>query len=68
MIFFYLSSIKIEESIGFIKTFSFWFLMDLHVLGCPEHDLPDSGKRLSVCVCDKNIVVSVARGLMHRIS
>ena len=44
----------------------FRFLMDLHVLGCPEHDLTIFGKCL--CVCDKNFVASVARELMNRIS
>ena len=41
-------------------------MMDLHVLGCPEHDLTISGQCLSVC--DKNFVATVARELMHRIS
>ena len=54
---FLLSSTKIEESIGFVKTFHFWFLIDLQVLGCPEHDLTISRKHLSVWVwqklCDK---------------
>ena len=40
--------------------------MDLHVLGCPEHDLTIFGKCL--CVCDKNFVANVARELMNRIS
>ena len=39
-----------EESIDFVEIFYFWFLMDLHALGCPEHDLTVSGKCLSVCV------------------
>ena len=47
---FLLSSIGIEESIGFMKIFNFRFLKDLYVLGCPEHDLTISGKCLSVCV------------------
>ena len=34
--FFY---IKKKESFGFVKIFKLWFLMDLHVLGCPEHDV-----------------------------
>ena len=38
--------------------------MDLHVLGCPEHDLTISGKCLSEC--DKNFVAIVE--LMHRTS
>ena len=44
--------------------------MDLHVLGCPEHDLAISGKYMSVCVCvsDKNFVVCITEKLMHRIS
>ena len=58
-----------EESTGFVQIFDFRFLMDLHVLGCPEHDFIISGKCLSVClcVCDKNFVASVAWELMHRI-
>ena len=53
-----------------MKIFDFRFLMDLQVLGCPEHDLTVSGNCLSVClsVCDKNFAASVARELMHRIS
>ena len=59
-----------EESIGFIRIFDYRFLMDLHVLGCPDHDLNISGKCLSVClcVCDKNFVANVARELMNNIS
>ena len=54
--------------------FDFRFSMDLHVLGYPEHDLTISGKCLSVCVsvslcvCDKKFVKSVAGELMHGIS
>ena len=57
-----------------MKIFDFRFLMDLHILGCPEHDLTISGKCLSVCesvclcVCDKNFVASVAQELMNRVS
>ena len=55
-----------------MKIFDIQFLMGLHVLGCPECDLTISGKclpvYLCVCVCDKNVVASVARELMHRIS
>ena len=59
-----------EERIGFVQIFDFRFLMDLHVLGCPEHDLTIFGKCLSVCltVWDKNFVTSVAQELKHRIS
>ena len=39
--------------IGFVKIFHFRFLMDLHVLECPEHDLTISGSCLSVCVWQK---------------
>ena len=39
--------------------------MDLHDLGCPEHDFTISEKCLSVCVCDKKFVGSVAPELMH---
>ena len=57
-----------EESISFVKIFR--FLVDLHGLGCPEHDLTIFGKCLSVrlCVCDKNFVASVTRELMNKIS
>ena len=34
-----LPSISIEENICFVKIFDFRFLMDLHCLRCPEHDL-----------------------------
>ena len=53
-----------------MQIFDFRFLMDLHVLGCPEHDLTIFGKCLSacLCVCDKNFVASVARELNNRIS
>ena len=47
-----------EESTGFAKVSDFRFLMDLHVLGCPEHDLTTS---VCLCVFDKNFVASVAR-------
>ena len=33
------SSTLIEESTSFVQIFDFRFLMDLHVLGCPDHDL-----------------------------
>ena len=42
-----LSSVKTEESIGFVKIFDFRFLMDLHALGCLEPDLTISE---SVCM------------------
>ena len=48
--FFLLSSILVEESIGFVQIFDFRFLIDLHVLGSPEQDLTISGKCLSVCL------------------
>ena len=42
--------------------------MDLHVLGCPEHDLTISGKMsVRLCVRDKKFVVSVAQELTNRI-
>ena len=64
------------ESLGFVKIFDFWFLMDLHVLECLEHNFTISGNCLSVCesfsvymcVYDKNFVASVVRELIHRIS
>ena len=37
----------------FCETFNFRFLMDLHVLGCLQHDLTISGKCLSVSVREK---------------
>ena len=61
--------LRIEESIGFVLISDFRFLMNLHVLGCPKHDLTISGKCLpgvSVCV-RQNFCGSVARELMHRI-
>ena len=62
--------ISVEENTCFVQIFNFQFLMDLHVLECPEHNLTIFGKCLSVClcVCDKNFVASVARELMNRIS
>ena len=55
-----------------MQIFDFRFLLDLHVLGCPEQDLTISGKCLpvclSACLCDKNFVASVAREQMNRIS
>ena len=46
-----------DGSIGFGKFFNFRFMMDLHVLGCPEHDLTISGKCVSVnvCMCEKTL-------------
>ena len=46
-------------------------LMNLHALGCPEHDLTVSRSVcLSVCLCmrDKKFVANVAQELIHRIS
>ena len=43
--FFYINR---KKNIVFIKSFDFWFLMDLHVIGCPGHDLSIAGKCLSV--------------------
>ena len=53
-----------------MEIFDFRFLMDLHVLGCPDDDLTISGKCLSVCmcVCGKSFVASLAQELMDRIS
>ena len=63
---FLISSIKTEESIGFVKIFDFQFLMDLYILGCHEHDY---FWKMPVCLCvyDKNFVASVAPELTHRI-
>ena len=57
---------QVEESVGFVQIFDFRFLMDWHVLGCPEHDCTILGKCLSVC--DKNFVGSVAQELLNKIS
>ena len=54
-----LSSMLVEESTGFLQIFDFRFLMDLHVLGCSEHDLTIFGKCLSVCVCVTKILWQV---------
>ena len=56
-----------EESIGFVKIFDFQFLMDLHGLRCPEHDITISGKCPSVCAplyVWENIVSCVALEVM----
>ena len=47
---FLLSSILVEESIDFVQIFNCRFLMDLHVLGCPEHVMTVPRKCLSVCM------------------
>ena len=47
----------------FSTNFRLRFLMDLHALGCPEHDLIIFGTCLSVCLS-----VCVTRELMNRIS
>ena len=75
--FFLFSSTLIEERIDFVQIFDFRLLMDLHVLGRPEHELTISGKCLPVCVfvygcvclcvCDKNFVASIAQELIKRI-
>ena len=49
-----------------MQIFDFMLLMDLHVLGCSEHDLTISRKCLSVY--DKNFMASVSRELMNKIS
>ena len=61
---FSISFIETEESIGFVKTFDFQFLLNLYVLGCADHDLTISGKCLRV-VCVTKILRQV---LPHRIS
>ena len=45
---FYFLLYKME--ISFVQIFDLRFLMDLDVLGCPEHDLNIFGKCLSVCM------------------
>ena len=47
--FFYINR-TIEESISFVKTFDFLFLMDLHALQCLEYGFTISGNYVSVCV------------------
>ena len=57
-----------EENIGIVKISDFRILTGLLALGCPEHDLTIFTKCLSVCVCDKIFVASLARELIDRIS
>ena len=45
-----------RKSMSFMQLFDFRFLIDLHVLGCPENDLTTFGKCLSVCL---SVCVSV---------
>ena len=49
-----------EESICFVKNLTSVLLMDLNVLGCPDHNLNFSGKYLFVClfvcVCETKIL------------
>ena len=51
--FFYVS----RRKYSFRAIFDFRFLIDLHILGCPDHDMTISGKclsvRLSVCMRQK---------------
>ena len=53
--FFYTS----RRKYWFRENFRFRFSMDLHVLGCPEHDLTIFGKCLSVCQCVTKILWQV---------
>ena len=62
--FFYINS----KNIWFHENFRLPVFDRFTVLGCPEYDFTICGKCLSVCLCDKNFVVSVARELMNRIS
>ena len=55
-----LSSLYIEETIFFVKIFDFQFLMDLHVFGCPEHDLAISEKYLFVYLFDRMRVTKIS--------
>ena len=50
-----------EDSSGIMKIFSFWFLMDLDVLGCPEHALIIYIKWLTAC--DANFMVALVQNL-----
>ena len=56
MYLFYFLLCKLEESIGFVKIFDFQFLMDLHILGSPDHDLTISEKCLSSCLSVRSFV------------
>ena len=51
--FYFLLYSKKGISIGMVKSFDFWFLMDLNVLGCPEHDFNIFKKYMSLCICTK---------------
>ena len=53
-----------------MQIFYFRFLMDLHVLGCPEHDLTIYTKCLSVyiSVCHANFVAPLVEKLMGEIA
>ena len=50
-IYFFFKLSSIEEIIGFVEIFDFRFLIDLCVVGYPEHDLIISGKCLTGCLC-----------------
>ena len=58
--FFYI----IEEI--FVKVFDLRIFVDLHALGCPEHDVTMFRKCPSVC--GKNFGVNIFQKLMHRFS
>ena len=49
-----------------MKMFDFRFLMNLHVLGCPEQDFTIFTKFLSVC--DANFVAALEQKLMGGIA
>ena len=51
---------KTEENIDFVRIFDFRFLMNLHVLGCPEHDLAISEKYLFVYLFDRMRVTKIS--------
>ena len=65
--FFLLPSVFYIRSFGIEKIFDFQFLMDLHILGFPEHD---SLFLQNVClsVCDTNFVAMQVQKLMDGIA
>ena len=59
-----------------VQIFEFWFLKNLHILGCPDHDLTIYGICLSVCLdvwtcicmwqkfCDRSSLTTNAQNFM----
>lgn len=69
---FYLLRYKWEKSIWFVKAFDFRFLMELVILGCPEHTiwlrLGNVDLSVWMCVSDIKFVDALTKELMHGIS